>query len=1294
MLNPYAGGRSDTRSTGNWSSSRHSAALIHPYSPALLTVMICIVLAAFPAQLQASGSPVVNADPGPLHVKVVEQWPGGLILDLTLNGMAAEQVTLLRQDFQRLLIPGAGRLAIDGRPELPAVGRYIAVPHGARVEVEILEGREVRVPGLRPLPHQPPRIDDRGQGADVAAAGPDPTVYGSADVYPARRVEVETAQDVHGCRVALVKLYPVRYDPAGHSLLYTKRLRVQLLFSGGNGRFIDPRHRTPAFETFFRALLLNAASLGQPPSRRGQPPPACEMLIITPEMFYDEARRLAEWKNRRGIPTLVRTTAETGYTAGEITDWIRDRYNGEWPGLSYLLLFGDVGEEDSVPCHYTIVHEVDEIQVGTDLYYGVMEEGKPGQLSFPDLFMGRISVNTVDQAATVVDKILGYEQSPDTTSGWLDSVLLGAYYENGRYFVSTSEAIHNHLTPLGYSCNTRYEASGQNLTTAVLQAINDGVFLVTHRDHGQDRNSSDPHTGWIHPEFTEQHIPQLTNGNRLPVMLSVNCRSGWFDGETDGHPGFAAQSFCEELLRRDGGGVVGVIGDTRTSYSGYNDELIKGFIDAIWEQFDPGYPVGGAADRLPSPLYQMGAVLNFGKLWMYDKFIVPEGAGYPPWMRPTAERNQIQFEVYHYHGDPSMEIWTGTPADELLVEHNNQAFIGDTSFTVAVEPDDALVALAMNGVLLGRALSAGGQAVVQFSRPLDQLGEMTVCVTMHGQLPYLDGMVNVLPPDGPYVLYQGHQLDDTPAGGNGDGLVSPGEELDIHLTLQNYGNAPAYGVVATLDSDSGMVDILQGQADYPTIGPGETVAGLQPFRIGVRPDCPDREVIHFTVHTAAGESSWESGFFIVVDGAHVPHYSHQILDNLPGAGNQNFIADPGERFDLRVSLRNMGVVYASQVTAQLATDEPGVTIEEFPELVHFPNIAAGNVGTSYSPHFRLALDESIECGTVIPFTMLVSAAEGLTSTGFELLVGGLETVFADDMEQGDGEWEPVLVSGEVDWSRVLDEPPGNYGYAWHTPGEAIVKDNWLISPEFLVTRSSTLSFRHRVDMETGFDGCVLEITTDGGDTWTDLGNWITRGPYTHQIPTGTESPIGGRPAWSGTSGPTMTRVEVDLDHFADELARVGYRMACDRSVESGSGWHIDDVVLEGVLCDPWMSPDETISLDMACTPVSATLPFDVLVEVTVSNDTDHWRGVAASLDLQLAGGYYMANITTGFKGIGPLESAIWSVPRVFPGHPLLVGINTFRVSVQDVTDPPYNQPPHPTSGDTARGTCDVECLIP
>ncbi|MGK2936278.1 MAG: C25 family cysteine peptidase [Solirubrobacteraceae bacterium] len=44
----------------------------------------------------------------------------------------------------------------------------------------------------------------------------------------------------------------------------------------------------------------------------------------------------------------------------------------------------------------------------------------------------------------------------------------------------------------------------------------------------------------------------------LPVFFSINCSSGRFDS-----PG--SPSFSENLLRRAGGGAVGVIGASRTA---------------------------------------------------------------------------------------------------------------------------------------------------------------------------------------------------------------------------------------------------------------------------------------------------------------------------------------------------------------------------------------------------------------------------------------------------------------------------------------------------------------------------------------------------------------------------------------------------------------------------------------------------------------------------------------------------------------------------------------------------------
>lgn len=1257
-------------------------------------VLLCSLPLLLFAGPPGNGQPVLTDTPLPPVLELAELWDGGLVLHLELQGLSAAPVRRGRDTYHRLDIPGTSTLSACGRPRLPAVARYIAVPEGATVDVAV-QGNELELPGLVPLPFDQP-------GAE-GEARPDPAVYGGGAIYPASRAEVGTVRRVHGCRMALLKLYPVRYDASRRALSYTPRMRVTVRFAGGNGRFIDERHRSPGFDRFFRALLVNAASLGTAAADRTLP--ACEMLIITPETFRDEAIRLARWKNRRGIPTLVRTTEEICEDEEEpdeeeISTWIQQRYDTDWPQLSYLLIFGDVGAAGSIPCHYGTLNEEDGMDVATDLYYGVVDVEQGDLDYFPDLFIGRIPVDDATNAGDVVDKILAYEQAPHL-GGWLDSILITAQYDTSRYYIETSNTLFDYLDdPDRYQCTRVYSNSGG--TTDVLEALNNnGAFLVTHRGHGQDRNRGDLHSGWMAPAFDERHIDQLDNGPFPPVLFSINCRTGWFDGETDPNPG-VSDSLCELLLRHCPGGVVGAIGDTRTTQSGYNDELIKGFIDAIWEDFAPFYPLGGDVNPLPSPLYQMGAVLNFGKFWMYDKYILDEGHGYedlPGWEPPSETWNRIHFEACHYFGDPSMEIWTGTPEGALVVLHNDVAFIGDTSFSVDVEQDDALAAVSMDGMLLGRAVSSGGQATVLFDEPLSEPGELEVCVTKHGLLPYIGGTVEVRPPDGPWLLHVDHEVDDTPTGGNGDGLVSPGEELDLHIALHNFGNTTATGVTAELTSESEMAEVLPEAVTYPDVAAYETAWGSGPFRVQVRHDCPDREVIHFTVTTHAGADSWQSSFFIVVDAAQVEYYRHQVLDSLPGGGNRDYIADPGELFELRVSLRNQSLVYASQITAGLTSSEPLADIRV--DEAGFPNISPGNTGTSFSPHFRVALDETIPCGTRVPFNLLVITAEGQCSIDFEMLVGSGEVVFEDGMEQGPGQWTTVLDHGDVDWSIVVGQPPGNYGHAWYSPGEGAVKDNWLVSPVFPVTRSSSLRFMHRVVMEAGFegwgfDGCVLEITTDDGGSWTDLGPYITQGPYTHVISTEYESPIADRPAWSGTSGSNLSLVEVDLDAFAGQDASLRFRLACDRSTAiDDSAWHIDEVAVLGAACHPWVTPDETISLDLVCSPPSGTLPFDVSVFTTIHNTSPRKRRVAASLDLQLAGGYFMADIASGSKGIRAGESFTWEVGRIFPGHPLLVGTNTFRVTAFDITESPFNQPPYyPASGDTAAGSCDVECLIP
>src|SRR5438552_2469969 len=73
--------------------------------------------------------------------------------------------------------------------------------------------------------------------------------------------------------------------------------------------------------------------------------------------------------------------------------------------------------------------------------------------------------------------------------------------------------------------------------------------------------------------------------------------------------------------------------------------------------------------------------------------------------------------------------------------------------------------------------------------------------------------------------------------------------------------------------------------------------------------------------------------------------------------------------------------------------------------------------------------------------------------------------------------------------------------------------------------TAQLSFRNNYSLESTFDGGVLEISINGGGTFSDIvtaGGSFVSGGYNATISTAYSSPIAGRMAWSGSSGGFLT----------------------------------------------------------------------------------------------------------------------------------------------------------------------------
>jgi len=127
-------------------------------------------------------------------------------------------------------------------------------------------------------------------------------------------------------------------------------------------------------------------------------------------------------------------------------------------------------------------------------------------------------------------------------------------------------------------------------------------------------------------------------------------------------------------------------------------------------------------------------------------------------------------------------------------------------------------------------------------------------------------------------------------------------------------------------------------------------------------------------------------------------------------------------------------------------------------------------------------------------------------------------------------------------------------------------DGWFL--DFFEDCCVRLTFRQtfnleasEVDPNLGFDGGVLEISTDGGNTFQDIlaaGGSFMSGGYNRTIAADRGSPIAGRQAWSGNSAGFITTV-VNVPAI-QKSGRLRWRMASDMS-GGAEGWRVDSLYM-------------------------------------------------------------------------------------------------------------------------------------
>ncbi|MFN8484539.1 MAG: immune inhibitor A [Anaerolineae bacterium] len=170
--------------------------------------------------------------------------------------------------------------------------------------------------------------------------------------------------------------------------------------------------------------------------------------------------------------------------------------------------------------------------------------------------------------------------------------------------------------------------------------------------------------------------------------------------------------------------------------------------------------------------------------------------------------------------------------------------------------------------------------------------------------------------------------------------------------------------------------------------------------------------------------------------------------------------------------------------------------------------------------------------------------------------------FFDNVENGPDGWSTQHAQGQSNW-RIVSDNGHDSPHSWFSPSQASVSDQYLISPPIHVQPGSLLSFWHSYNLEgggiTAYDGGVVEVSADGGATWTDLGPQMTQNGYSGVIGASASNPLAGRSVFSGDSGGWI-ETRATLGPWADQVIRIRFRQATDNTV-ARPGWWVDDILV-------------------------------------------------------------------------------------------------------------------------------------
>ncbi len=763
--------------------------------------------------------------------------------------------------------------------------------------------------------------------------------YNKDEWLPSEIVTISDPNIMGAYRFSQIAVSPTQYNPIQNKIRILENIEINIMLDEADTK--NPKLKQNKINSFSNiAKSLIQGNVINQTVQNG------EYLFIIQDDIASLLDPLLRWKEKLGYKTRVATLSETGYTTDSIKNYIQNAYDNWEIPPQYIVLVGDIDGSIAVPSFY--VEGYLHPWAVSDHNYTLLD----GDDYFPDVFIGRFSVQSQMELMTIVSKIINYERNPFMDIPWQKRALMVGHVEewNGYSQREILMGIRNKLLDFEYTTVDTFISPWQQGNTMLANKISEGESFICFRGAGSPSYWSGGNAG---PMFTIDDISTLNNGFMLPMVTSMTCAGGDFASEQ------YTTCFGEKWLASGSPsvpqGAIGFIGPSEyDTKAWFNNANAMGIYQGVTQE----------------GLFRCGEMLLRGKMELYNNYPHNHAWG------SALDSDQFYFYVYNLLGDPGLQILTDIPQEiELIFDPVIQSSVnfievqidisGDdlSGFTIAITSEDSLITTGTT--------DTGGTAIIPIELPI---GSYEVTASKYCYIPITHDLV--VEAEASLVLEDFSFSDQ---------LVS-GYNSNLEFTIANAGITDIENITIIPLCDNDHITFPNNSLDLDILEAGQNYSGE--FEIQVSQSWVDGEevLIFLEITSDGGDFAFLTSSVIVSPELMVSEF---IVQNSTQCLIQN------QTTNILIELQNCGNFGTGNFQAELiCTNENAIIEDAFSSFVNIPQNGTGTGIFFVTP-------ENVNSGEIAQFELVITNDYSiLQNISFNFPIGIIDSTSITFSENG------------------------------------------------------------------------------------------------------------------------------------------------------------------------------------------------------------------------------------------------------------------------------------------------------